>query len=145
MGQHGQSNQENIQQYEDLDKCKILVHADELPVECYPTILKFFNILENRIITYIASGSEYCMAIEQKRVIYAWGRNKEGQLGVGGITNFIDRPTKVQGLQGNLMKAIACGEDHTLFLTESGRLFSCGSSKDGKLGLGARNSALMTP
>lgn len=43
------------------------------------------------------------------------------------------------------MKSIACGEEHSLFLTESGRLFSCGSSKDGKLGLGARNTILMTP
>ncbi|EGR30283.1 hypothetical protein IMG5_135970 [Ichthyophthirius multifiliis] len=116
----------------------------------YPMMLNSEFIKEennpfNMIITYIAAGADYCMAIEQKRIIYAWGRNKEGQLGIGGISNFVDQPSKVQGLDGNLMKSIACGEEHSLFLTESGRIFACGSSKDGKLGLGIRNTILMTP
>lgn len=46
----------------------------------------------------------------------------------------------VVGLEGNLIKQIACGENHSLFLTDMGRVYSCGSTKDGKLGLGHRSN-----
>lgn len=43
-----------------------------------PSPVTFFNIQENRRITYIAAGAEYCMAIENKRLVFAWGRNSDG-------------------------------------------------------------------
>lgn len=35
---------------------------------------------------------------------------------------------------------IHCGQDHSLFITESGRLYSCGWGADGQTGLGHYNS-----
>ena len=34
-------------------------------------------------------------------------------------------------------KKIICGQDHSLFLTKSGKLFACGWSADGQTGLGS--------
>ena len=34
------------------------------------------------------------------------------------------------------MKKIVCGQDHTLFLTKNGQVYSCGWGADGQTGLG---------
>jgi len=57
-----------------------------------PSPVTFFNIQENRRITYITAGAEYCMAIENKRLVFAWGKNNDGQLGIGKIIPYVDTP-----------------------------------------------------
>lgn len=42
------------------------------------------------------------------------------------------------------MISVACGGQHSLFLTETGEVFACGSNKYGQLGLGDRVDR-MTP
>lgn len=37
-----------------------------------------FNINENKVITDISCGYEYCFAVENSRAIYSWGKNTEG-------------------------------------------------------------------
>lgn len=44
------------------------------------------------------------------------------------IANFLFSLSKIQ---------IICGQDHSLFLTKSGKLFACGWGADGQTGLGS--------
>ena len=44
------------------------------------------------------------MAVENKRTIYAWGKNTEGQLGLGFLNTFVEQPRKITTLDGHLMK-----------------------------------------
>lgn len=48
-------------------------------------------------------------------------------------------------LEGHIMKMVACGETHSLFLTDAGEVYSCGHPQDGKLGLGVRSTLQITP
>ena len=116
-----------------------------LPEEYYPSILDMFGITRNKIITQVTCGYEYTIAIENKRACYAWGRNQEGQLGIDFRSEFEQRPTKVLGLDQELIRQVSAGETHTLFLTEAGEVFSCGDSLDGKLGVGVRTTLQLKP
>ncbi len=73
--------------------------------------------------------------------MYAWGRNSEGQLGIGRKCPSVETPTLVEGLEGKAIKMIAAGESHTLFLSDGGEVYSCGDYTDGKLGVGVKISA----
>lgn len=37
---------------------------------------------------------------------------------------------------------VVCGQDHTLFLTEDGRVYACGLGSDGQTGIGFDNSCV---
>ena len=45
-------------------------------------------------------------------------------------------PKLIEALSGVRVCAVSAGSDHTLFLTEGGRVYSCGSGGSGKLGHG---------
>ena len=74
--------------------------------------------------------------IENKRNAYGWGANSYGQLGVGYIKEYVEQPTKVKVIEGQLIRQIACGDSHSLFLLEEGYVYSCGNPSHGKLGVG---------
>ncbi|KRX08548.1 TRAF-like protein [Pseudocohnilembus persalinus] len=142
MSQIEKNAQINTNYFEEF---KIKVNSQSLSLESLPTIIKDFSIKNNRIITSISCGYEYCMAVENKRAVYAWGKNSDGQLGIGSINQFSYKPTQVQGLNGNLIRQIVCGETHSLFLTEKGQAYACGNPEYGKLGIGTRTTISFIP
>ena len=68
-------------------------------------------------------------------VYHTWGKNDQGQLGVG---NFKSQafPVEIKSLRGRNIVKVAAGGFFTLFLTESGEILGCGSNEYGQLGLG---------
>lgn len=66
-------------------------------------------------------------------VLYTWGRNERGQLGLNSLVNCYV-PTIVPGLPP--VKTVAVGKAHTLVLTESGEVFAAGDNKMGQCSLG---------
>lgn len=91
----------------------------------------------------VGSGAYHSFAIDDKGDVWAWGLNSVGQLGTGygGEEDMIVQlPKKVQGLSkaelcGDVVKIIEGGEHHTLFLTESGKVYVVGRAENGQLGL----------
>jgi len=85
--------------------------------------------------TNIGSNSAFCLAITEDGKVYSWGRNENGQLGVG---NTKDKfcPTLVNEISGYHIVKITTGKGHTLFLTDDGRVLSCGLNTSGQCGLG---------
>mmetsp|Transcript_18086 Transcript_18086/g.27127 ORF Transcript_18086/g.27127 Transcript_18086/m.27127 type:complete len:571 (-) Transcript_18086:75-1787(-) len=76
--------------------------------------------------------------------VYAWGLNNNGQLGTKDTlpeaqkSQWVFEAERVKSVFGQSeVKKIAAGDYHTLFLTVSGQIFSCGNHHYGKLGLGA--------
>ena len=65
--------------------------------------------------------------------VYASGSNKCGQLGIGVIdpTHLIQiSPTLVPGFT-DCSKQVACGDFHTLVMSHSGLVYSCGDNVAG--------------
>ncbi|XP_054634415.1 probable E3 ubiquitin-protein ligase HERC3 isoform X2 [Dunckerocampus dactyliophorus] len=63
-----------------------------------------------------------------------WGNAKDGQLGIGADGEPMIEPTNCPGFRGMLLKEVACGGQHSVFLLHDGSVYTCGSNSCGQLG-----------
>jgi alpha-tubulin suppressor-like RCC1 family protein len=77
-----------------------------------------------------AAGETQGAAITTSGVLYAWGRNEDGQVGVNDVIN---RSSPVQVGSGYAM--VSAGIDHMLAIKTNGTLWSWGVAATGRLGL----------
>lgn len=91
----------------------------------------------------VGAGNYHSFAVDDHGDVWGWGLNTLGQTGTG-VTNSdseVQLPKKVIGLSKEelggeeTVAEIVGGEHHTLFLTSAGRVFACGRSGSGQLGL----------
>ena len=99
------------------------------------TTLKFYELLPLLHVPSIKSfitGYSHAFIITTTNEVYGYGGNSNGQLGLG---HKIDQTefTKLTFFEELIVKKIACGSCHTLFLTKCGKIFSCGDSSYGHL------------
>ncbi|KAK3924364.1 Ultraviolet-B receptor UVR8 [Frankliniella fusca] len=76
-------------------------------------------------------------ALVRNSGLFTWGRNVQGSLGIGPSMTRLSQPRPIltfNSLRTRVL-SVACGQNHTLALTENG-LYSWGSSMYGQLGLG---------
>ncbi|XP_077231669.1 ultraviolet-B receptor UVR8-like isoform X2 [Tasmannia lanceolata] len=93
-------------------------------------------------IKQIACGDSHCLAVTMQGEVQSWGRNQNGQLGLGTTEDSLV-PQKIQAFQGISIKMIAAGAEHTAAVTEDGNLYGWGWGRYGNLGLGDRNDRLV--
>ena len=84
----------------------------------------------------ISCGAEHSVLVSEDGRVFAWGRNEEGQLGLG--TEFaergrVDAPVPMLLDQGTAARGASCAVNTTLVLTQSGHGLSCGSNEHGQL------------
>lgn len=93
-------------------------------------------------IVKVAAGRAHQLALAKDGTVYALGNNAYGQCGRNIIKgeDYFNAPVinRIRDLGGpeDLVKDVDCGQDHSFFLTESGKLYSCGWSDDGQTGQG---------
>ena len=91
--------------------------------------------LANKIhIIDIAIGSHHIIALSKYSELFTWGRNDDGQLGLGFMTPKIETPTLVESMKKQRIKSVFATENYTACLSYFGQLFTCGSGEFGKLG-----------
>ncbi|KAL9962351.1 hypothetical protein ACROYT_G031445 [Oculina patagonica] len=84
----------------------------------------------------ISCGRSHSAILMEDGEVLTCGGNFYGQCGVGNMTaRSIKQFTKIQSFAGKT-KQIACGLDHTLLLSNEGKVVSCGWGADGQTGLG---------
>ena len=93
--------------------------------------------------TAIAAGDYHSLGLGSDGVLYAWGYNNAGQLGVGSTTNS-NIPVAVPAPPGTTYTEFAAGAGHTVALGSDGALYSWGSNGSGQLGDGT-NTASSVP
>ncbi|KAK6494154.1 putative E3 ubiquitin-protein ligase HERC4 [Huso huso] len=81
----------------------------------------------------IAAGGDHSFAVSLSGAVFGWGRNHEGQLGLGDTTDRY-QPTHVRALEFKNTGFISCGEEHTSILTKDGLVYTFGAGRFGQLG-----------
>jgi alpha-tubulin suppressor-like RCC1 family protein len=112
-----------------------LDHNDEQS-RLVPTLLAA-EVFEGSKIVTVAAGGCYTMAVGENGALWAWGMGANGQLGLGD-TNKRMVPTLVGAEEvfgGSKVCTVACGDGHTLAVTEAGELWAWGGGAQGRLGL----------
>lgn len=96
--------------------------------------------LRGRRITCVAAGEHHALAIDAEGRVFAWGRGKHGQLGLGRAEDR-SMPTQVraQDFPSQPVSA-AAGSSHSMVVCAGGEVVVFGSGK--ALGLGRRGSGV---
>ncbi|GLC44604.1 hypothetical protein PLESTB_001324500 [Pleodorina starrii] len=98
-----------------------------------PRPIEFFS---GRPVSRVACGDTHTLVVAADTgELFTFGRNQNGQLGLG-HTNDCLSPQRVVALQGERVRSVACGSEHSLAATESGAVFAWGWGRYGNLGDG---------
>ena len=82
--------------------------------------------------TQLACGSSFSLALMEDGKIFAWGRNEQGQLGIGGsmsmdVYAMEDFPVEIEGdLNGKEVLSVSAGFGQALATTADGELYQWG-------------------
>lgn len=83
-------------------------------------------------VSMVACGYNHTLAVTPNGVLFAWGQNFHGELGIGSNVD-IDKPTEVKTLWHHKTISINAGQFHSAAVTECGKLFTWGHNKYGRL------------
>lgn len=113
------------------------------PLEIVAAPSPIYLPTEEKIIK-VACGRSHSLFLDNTRKVFSMGNNSLGQCGRTIIDNeqYFGSKT-IHNLCNDLpdnVSQLECGQDHSLFLTEDGKLFSCGWGADGQTGLGHYNN-----
>lgn len=89
--------------------------------DCTERIPRMVKVLGTNVIVQIACGIEHSIALTNDGELYAWGSNREGQLGLGSHTITEIKPKKISTLAAVPIAFIACGGYHTIVISKSGK------------------------
>jgi len=87
------------------------------------------------VITQVAAGESFSLALRSDGTVWAWGRNDRGQLGRGTISSGELVPARVAVL--NRITKISAGRDFALALRSDGIVFAWGANRFGQVGNGS--------
>lgn len=95
------------------------------------------NELRGKQVVSVSCGASHTVVValnvSQQGVVYSWGNNSHGQLGLGKKKRVL-KPTSIPSLPNVL--TVVCGAMHTCLLTEQNEVWSTGYNKNGQLGQG---------
>ncbi|XP_019176674.1 PREDICTED: ultraviolet-B receptor UVR8 [Ipomoea nil] len=91
------------------------------------------------------AGPGHSVAVTSKGVVYAFGSNNSGQLGVG-TTEEEWRPRQIRSLQGIRVIHAAVGAGRTMLISDAGKVYAFGKDSFGEADYGVQgNKTVTTP
>ena len=94
------------------------------------------------VMTQVAAGEEFSLALRSDGTVWAWGRNDRGQLGRGTTSSGELVPARVAVL--NRVTKVSAGRDFALALRSDGVVFAWGANRFGQVGNGAASYSPVT-
>lgn len=96
----------------------------------------------NKQVVQISAGYYHSCAVTEDGEVYMWGKNSNGQLGLGKRgAKAVPVPTKVECLAGITIRMVALGSEHSVAVTDGGESLSWGGGS-GRLGHGHESGIL---
>lgn len=86
------------------------------------------------VISHMTCGADHTLLLAHSGIVLSFGIGTRGQLGHGDVLPRSE-PSVIHALAGLPIQAIACGNWHSLVLSQSGDLYSWGWNEQGQLGL----------
>lgn len=88
----------------------------------------------------VAAGRAHSLALTDKEGVFSFGNNNFGQCARPIVPhedyNKFKDLWRIKYFDDKSLVDVICGHDHSLFLTEEGKVYSCGNGADGQTGLG---------
>ncbi|KAM6911681.1 RCC1-like G exchanging factor-like protein isoform 2-T4 [Lycodopsis pacificus] len=107
-------------------------------LEPSPVALPLAEPLRTKVVQ-VACGRAHSLVLTDREGVFSMGNNAYGQCGRRIVEDEVYSGShiihKMDGFDSRVTQ-VACGQDHSLFLTETGKVFSCGWGADGQTGLG---------
>lgn len=109
----------------------------------YSSLPLNLSFLNDKNIVSISAGDGHSICVNKNGEVYAWGASACGQLGVEQNDQmqtdsegypYQPKPILVKLLKDIKVKEVACGDAHTLALSQDGQIFSWGGAGCGQLG-----------
>ena len=102
------------------------------------------GFLFGKTIVQIACGYTHSALVTADGLVFTWGDNRNGALGISSTTNYLV-PIQVDNtgaMAGKFIIHVACGNSYTFALSSDGKLFSWGLNSNNQLGDRTGNTAL---
>lgn len=98
--------------------------------------------LPDEVFVDVSAGREHSLALGASGMVYAWGKNSNGQLGNGAKDASLS-PAPVVMPEGVRFVDVSAGTAYSLALAEDGSAYAWGAGYNGQLGIDSRDDALV--
>jgi len=98
--------------------------------------------MKDHNVVAVAVGRQHCLMLTDMGEVYACGDNACGQAGIGKARSAANLPVKVDDKAMGSVKSVRCGDEFSLFLTDEGKVYACGSPENGYLGHGSEDKEI---
>ncbi|CAF1022863.1 unnamed protein product, partial [Didymodactylos carnosus] len=102
---------------------------------------QYVSGFEDKRMIQIATGYSHALTLTDDGTVYSFGVNSAGQLGLGNSDDCVCA-CPLLCLRGSPICYIACGANHSVIISKSGTVFTCGLNSSGQLGVGDTESRI---
>ena len=103
---------------------------------------KLVGALAGEQVVDVCAGGSHTIAVTADGRAFSWGYGHGGQLGHGEPAEHQHTPKQITALAGHRIVRADAGASHTIMVSASGTVFSCGRNRYGHLGHGAKRELL---
>lgn len=100
-----------------------------------PQLLRTPTLSSAPAIRSLSCGGAHVIALTAGGGVLTWGRGNSGQLGLGEMASSL-HPKPVMRLRSYFITQVSAGWSHSGFVSDEGKLFTCGDGSFGQLGHG---------
>ncbi len=108
-----------------------------------PTILCFDSCFKKQKVSLVATSSSavHSIVITEDGTAYSWGRNEQGQCGLGNTSTCVPLPVQIE--HSAKFAGAAVGKSHSILIDEDGNAYAVGNNKYGQLGVNTSVEAVL--